>query len=110
VQSFTFHTLSGVVTAARHDDGCFELDFPADDLVNVDNVDERVAIENSVLAAIGGKGRVRSLHRGHFPVDTIVELSMSHGVFLGDVGIDVKPLVGCYLSNQPAICSCIATP
>jgi predicted PhzF superfamily epimerase YddE/YHI9 len=90
---FTFQTLSGVIIATRHASGHFELDFPADDLVVVSGEDEKTRIENSVRSAVGGKARVLSIHHGHFPVDTIVELAMDEGVSLDKIDIDIASLV-----------------
>jgi predicted PhzF superfamily epimerase YddE/YHI9 len=90
IQSLTFYTRSGVMKAAQTEAGLVELDFPADDLVELQG-EERSGAEKAVTAAIRGQGRVKAIYLGRWYLTA--ELVMDVDVDLANVDVDPNELV-----------------
>jgi PhzF family phenazine biosynthesis protein len=90
VKSFTYNSLSGPLKAGKTEDELFELDFPADDVKEVEG-EERLKIEKAALASIRGQGRVKTIFRGNF--DVIIEVVMDGDVNLADLDVIHNELV-----------------
>jgi predicted PhzF superfamily epimerase YddE/YHI9 len=90
IQFLTFHTRSGVMKAAQTEDGLVELNFPADDLVELQGK-ERSGAEKAVNATIRGQGRVKAIYLGRWYLTA--ELVMDEDVDLANVDADPNELV-----------------